>query len=226
MNTKRLLPFRGFLTPGLYFSSGYCLFLINFDSTPTEVGAYFEVWLVTPDDKRVLYVDPEAAGPIVCIFHQFDEVVGASLVSEWVDADTLHVRMKAVDDTDLNVHVQLGSSRAAGILNALLKVTPRAAKLSRPMVMLSEIAINALLGLGWAKLAGKTETGKDYLAEADKLAVVKEASARLNGVDLGALSRPRQPILFGDLKVPNRALLSFVTLNLEYEERALNRPPI
>lgn len=216
MNKSLLRPFRGFLTPGLYFSSGYCLWLLNFSSTPTDLGAYSEIWLITPEDKRILYVDPEAAGPIVGIFHDFHEVVGASVTWEWPDSDTLHVGMKATDGTTLDLRVSLGSSLGTSILNAVLRITPRALMRTSPMVAISEISLNLLLGLGGLKIAGRTEKDKAYLNEADRLAVVKEASARLNDEDLGKLARPSKPILFGDAKVPNRAFFSFGTLNLEY----------
>jgi hypothetical protein len=216
MNESLLRPFRGFLTPGLYFSSNYCLWLLNFSSTPTDLGAYSEIWLITPEDKRILYVDPEAAGPIVGTFHNFHEMVGASVAWEWSASDTLHVDMKAMDETTLDLHLGLGSSLGTRILNPVLKITPQALMRSRPMVAISEISLNLLLGLGGLKIAGKTETGKAFLNEADRLAIVKEASARLNHEDLGALTRPPKPILFGDAKVPNCAFFSFGTLNLEY----------
>jgi hypothetical protein len=218
MNKGLLRPFRGFLTPGLYFSTGYCLCLLNFDSTPTDVGSYFEIWLITPEDKRILYIDPEAAGRIVGTFHDFHEIVASNITSKWTNAGTLHVDMNAMDETTLDLHVQLGSSLGARILNTIIRITPRALMLTSPMIAVSEISLNLLLGLGVLKIAGKTETGKGYLNEADKLAVVKEASALLNGSDLGELACPPKPILFGDVKVPDRAFFSFGTLHLEYTD--------
>lgn len=215
MNKSLLRPFRGFVIPGMYFSSGYCLCLFNFSSTPTDLGAYSDIWLITPEEKRILYTDPEAAGAIVCTFHDFHEVVGASLVWEWSTSETFHVGMEAMDGTTLDLQVSLGSSLGTRVLNAVTKITPRALMMTSPMVAISEISLNLLLGLGGLKIVGRTETGKAYLNEADRLAVVKEASARLNDRDLGKLTRPPKPILFGQVRVPNRALFSFGTLHLE-----------
>jgi hypothetical protein len=64
-------------------------------------------------------------------------------------------------------------------------------------------------------IRGKTETGKAYVTEADKLAVVREVSAVLNGEDLGALTRPPQPIYFGPSRVADRPVFAFGTANLE-----------
>jgi hypothetical protein len=216
MNNTVLRPFRGFLSPGLYFSSGNCLLLVSFSSTPTDLGAYTEIWLITPDNQRILYVDPEAAGSVVGTFHDFHRMAGASVASEWSDSDTLRVRMQAMDETTLDLRVRIGPSLGTRILNPVLKITPRALMRTGPMVAISEMSVNLLLGLGGLKLAGQTETGKAYLNEADRLAVVKEASAKLNQEDLGELCCPPKPILFGDIKVPNRACFSFGALNLEY----------
>ena len=90
--------------------------------------------------------------------------------------------------------------------------------MTNPMVAVSEISLNGLLGLGGLKIAGRFETGKAYLNQADHLAVVKETTAKFNGNDLGELTRPPKPILFGQFKVPNRALFCRGILHLEYAE--------
>lgn len=215
MNKSLLRPFRGFFSPGLYFTSGYGMRLYNFTSTPTEVSAFFQVWMMTPEDKKILYVDPEAAGAIVSTWYNFDEVVGASISWEWSDPDTLHINVKAVDGTILDLHLVLGSSLATTILNTIVKITPQALMRTRPMLAISDISFNLLLGLGGVHIAGKTETGKAYVTEADKLALVKKASAILNGEDIGTLTHPPKPIFFGPSRVANRPIFAFGTVNLE-----------
>ena len=216
MNKSLLRPFRGFFSPGLYFTSGHAMRLYNFTSTPKEVGAFFQVWMMTPKDKKILYVDPEAAGAIVSTWFNFDEVVGASISWEWPDSDTLQINMEAVDGTILDLHLGLGSSLATSILNTILKITPQALMRTRPMLAISDISFNLLLGLGGVHIAGKTETGKAYVTEADRLALVKKASARLNGEDLGTLTHPPKPIFFGPSRVANRPIFAFGTVNLEH----------
>jgi len=218
MNKSLLRPFRGFLIPGMYFSTGYCLMPLNFSSTPTNLGAYSEIWLITPEGKRILYVDPEAAGDIVCTFHHCHEVVAASLDWEWSTPEKLHIGMEAKNSSTLDMQVILGSSLGTGVLNAVIKFVPQKLMMTRTVMAFSEICLNMLLGLGGLKIAGRFETGKAYVNQAEHLAVVKEATAKLNGSDLGELTRPLKPILFGQFKVPNRALFCRGILHLEYAE--------
>jgi len=206
------------MIPGIYFSNGYCLMPLNFSSTPTNWGAYSEMWLITPEDKRILYVDPEEAGNIVCTFHHCHEVIGAHLLWEWSTPKTLHIGMEATDSSTLDMQIILDSSFGTGVLNTVIKFVPQKLMITSPMVAVSEISLNLLLGLGGVKIAGRFETGKAYLNQAERLAVVKEATAKLNGSDLGELTCPPKPISFGQFKVPNRALFSRGVLHLEYVE--------
>jgi hypothetical protein len=216
MNESPLRPYRGFFSPGLYFTSGHAMRLYNFTSAPTEVAAFFQLWLMTPEDKQVLYVDPEAAGGIVATWYYFfDETFSASISWEWRDGDTLHTHMEAVDGTIFDLHMGLGSSLATGLLNTIVKITPQPLMRTRPMLAISDASFNLLLGLGGVHIAGKTETGKTYRTEADRLALVKHASATLDGEDLGPLTPPPEPLFFGPSRVADRPIFAFGTVYLE-----------
>lgn len=212
---ENLRPFDGFFSPGLYFDSGHGMRLYNFTSTPPDVEAFFQIWMMTPGGKKILYVDPEAANAIISTWYTFDEVVGSSISWKWPDSDTLDVDVEADDGTTFDLRLVLGSSLATALLNTIIKITPRALMRTRPMLAISGFSFNLLLGLGGVHIRGKTETGKAYVTEADKLAVVREASAVLNGEDLGRLTRPPQPIYFGPSRVADRPVFAFGTANLE-----------
>lgn len=212
---KNLRPFNGFFSPGLYFASGHGMRLYNFTSAPTDVDPFFQIWVMTPEGKKILYVDPEAAKAIVSTWYSFDEIVGSIISWEWPESDALHVEVEGDDGTALELRLTLGSSLATTILNTIIAITPRAVMRSRPMLAISGLSFNLLLGLGGVHIKGETETGKEYVTEADKLRVVRDASAVLNGEDLGALSRPPGPICFGPSKVADRPVFAFGTAYLE-----------
>ena len=211
---KNLRPFHGFFSPGLYFTSGHGMRLYNFTSTPTDVEAFFQIWVMTPRGKKVLYVDPEAANAIISTWYSFDEVVGSTISWGWSESDTLHIDVEADDDTTLELRLTLGSSLATAILNTIITITPRALMRTRPMLAISGLSFNLLLGLGGVHIKGETETGKEYVTEA-RLAVVKDASAVLNDEDLGPLTRPPRPIYFGPSRVADRPVFAFGTARLE-----------
>ena len=218
MSKPTMRPFRGYLVSGMCFSSGHALMLLNFYSTPTVIPAYTEVWLVTPTDERILFVDPEPAGPLVAQYHDFKRIVGAQTKWTWPTPDTLQVDVQAKDGTALAMEVKLHSNVATGVLNTILKVTPRAILRTAPMVAVSDLSTNLMLGLGGLRIAGKTETGKRYRDEADRLALVGSATAKLNGTDLGTLGSPAKPIRFGDINFGPRAACFFGDLYLECDD--------
>lgn len=217
MKRHILAPFKGYFCPGLYFSSNYCLWLSNFSSTPTGIGPYTDVWLITPHGKRVLLVAPETAGAVVCAFHNFHEVIGASFVCEWPDPQSLHVAVEAKDGTSLEIRIGLVSSSRLELYNSLAKITPPGLALIPPFRAILGVKRKLLVGLDGMKTAGKTETGKSYRFSVDRFAFVKSALAKLNGSELGVLIFPRKPVEFGDIRIPTRAFLSFGTLHIEYE---------
>lgn len=212
---KNLLPFHGFFSPGLYFASGHGMRLYNFTSAPTDVDPFFQIWVMTPAGKKVLYVDPEAARAIVSTWYSFDDVVGSIISWEWRESNTLRVNVETDEGTTLELRLTLGSSLATNVLNTIVAITPRALIRSRPMLAISNLSFNLLLGLGGVHIKGETETGRDYVTEADKLRVVRDASAILDGQDLGSLTRPPAPTTFGPSKVADRPVFAFGTAYLE-----------
>ncbi|MGD1995018.1 MAG: hypothetical protein PVI59_17630 [Anaerolineae bacterium] len=116
---KDLRPFDGFFSPGLYFTSGHGMRLYNFTSTPRDVEAFFQIWMMTPAGKKILYVDPEGASAIISTWYTFDEVVGSSISWEWPDSDTLDVDVEADDGTTFDLRLVLGSSLATALLNTI-----------------------------------------------------------------------------------------------------------
>ena len=219
VSNGHLRPFIGYLNPGMYFSSGHTICIYAMESTPTDPSSYFELWVIAPDGKRTLYIDPSDAAHNVTIFHDMDETVGTDIVQEWPDSSTLHVSATGTGESEIHLVVNLGSTLGSAILNATIKMTPSVLARTRLMSAISTISLNLLVTRGGPKVAGRTETGRAYLVEPRKLATVKSATATINGDDLGELARPPRPIVFGgDVVIPNRSFFSFGTLNLEYSE--------
>lgn len=216
MNGNLMRAFRGFFSPGLYFADGYGLRIYNFTSTPPDVEPFFQIWLLMPSGQRVLYVDPHEAGGIVSRWYHFDRIVGASTAWDWLDSARLHVHMAASDGQTLELDLRLGSSWATRLLNAVIKTTPRALMHSQPMLAVSSLSFNLLLGLGGVSITGKTDTGKAYVTEADGIAIITAASANLNGRSMGRLRPPPEALFFGTARIAARLVLAFGTANIEH----------
>lgn len=215
MKDNSMQAFRGFFSPGLYFASGHAMRIYNFTSTPADLKPFFQIWLLAPTGERVLYIDPQAASAIVSQWYNFDRIVGARIDWDWLDSGTLQVHVEGSEGQNLELHLQIGSSWATTLLNAVVKITPRGLMRTRPMLAVSGLSFNLLLGLGGVEIAGSTDTGRAYVTEADRVTIVTAASAHLDKQDLGELMRPPNPLLFGKSRIADRPVFAFGTANIE-----------
>lgn len=121
---EELAPFHGFQVPDICFESGHCVWLLQFTETPTVVPAYFEVWLVSPDNEVTLFVDRPEAIPLIERYHEFDAVVEATIDCRLPDPETIRVAVRGEDGTDLDLELVHEPTPRARILNAMMRATP------------------------------------------------------------------------------------------------------
>lgn len=215
LSTGTLQPFPGRYIPGVCFESGHCVWLLDFISTPTRFDSYVELWLVTPDGERVLYTDPGAAADEVMMYHDFDRTEVASITHDIAQSGRVKVSMEAADGTSLETRVSLGQTLGTRVLNMVIALTPQSILRSRPGTTVSTALLNLLVDANGLKVAGQTETGRAYRLDAERIRLIQDAVATLDGTDLGALQPPQQPIEFGDAKTTGDALYVSGTLHLE-----------
>lgn len=212
--TGTLGAFTGNFIPGVCFESGHCVWLLEFTSTPTQFDSYTELWIIAPDGERVLYTDPEAAADEVLNYHDFDRTEGAS-----VTCDTSHsqitVTMEATDGTNFELTASTSRTLGTRLLNTVIALTPAVILQSRMGTRISTVSLNLLLDANGLKVAGRTETDRRYRLDAEQIQRITDASATLDGRDLGALNPPNRPIEFGDAKTTADALYAPGTLHLE-----------
>lgn len=212
--TGTLGAFPGNFVPGICFGSGYCIWLLEFKSTPTSFDSYTELWIITPDGERVLYTDPEAATEEVIKYHDFDRTEGASITCD-ASPSQIQVTMEANDGTAFDLTASTSQTVGTRILNTVTTLTPAPILRSRAGTTISTMSLNLLLDVNGMKVAGRTETARRYRLDAERLHKITVASATLDDRDLGTLSSPNRPIEFGDAKTTGDALYIPGTLHLE-----------
>ena len=212
---ESLQPFHGFLTPGICFASGHCIWFFQFSSTPLAITSYAHVWMVTPDGERLLFVDPLEAGPYVETYHEFDQVIGATIA--WIDAgrERVEIQVDGDDETELEVRAELGASTGTRLLTTITSLTPQRILRTSIGEAISNLTFGLLMDSNGLKVAGATETGQPYRVEADSLRMVKAGSATLNGEELGGICPPPRSIKFGDAIAPNDPFFAFGKLFLQ-----------
>lgn len=212
--TDQLQRFSGKICPGICFASGHCFWLFNWDRTPTSVGAYSDIWIITPEGDRYLYADPPEVGPLVETWHDFDRTEGASITWNRFDDDGIDLSLEGEDGTSLTLSGEFGSSAATRLLNAISSITPKAVLRTSVGQMMSNLSLASAMDVNGMKIAGVTETREPYRFEADRMRVVNTAEASLNGEALGEFGPPDRPIAFGDAKTPDDAFFAVADVYL------------
>ncbi len=221
MDITCLRPFSGLHSSLITFSSGHAFRISLWSATPTEFGPFSNLWMVTPDDRRVLFADPLESGPVVCNYHNFDGVVGAHIRFERPEPLRLHLVGLADNGTRVEMSMVLVRTRGLRLLTALSKGLPAKQASKDPMLWLSELATAALMPGGGMRVAGHTDTGQPFFgADTEDRLLISECMAALDGASLGNLSPLDRPVAFGDFKAGSRAYLSSGRLYLAYEGHA------
>jgi hypothetical protein len=223
MDLSSLKPYHGYQSSFIPFSSAYYLYLASWDSTPTSFSSFSNLWVITPENRRMLFADPPASSEVVCIYHDFHDIYPASISLDWVSEDHLLIRCASLDGNhELSIEFHLHETVASRLLVTLASSPPTRFMVSKPMVAVSNFLVNALIAKGGSRLVGQTETGQSfYHGASERVMLVKKGSAAMNGRDLGEVSSPTWPIEFGDAIPFAQPVIKLGTLYIPYEEEML-----
>jgi hypothetical protein len=200
MDITTLRPFHGYQSSIVPLAAGYYFYLASWDKTPTPFPHFTNIWLITPDNHRLLFADPPASSAIVCLYHEFDEILGAAITMTWETESHVRLRCASLDGGHkLEIDFRVQETLAAKVLLALAGGSPTPFRVSAPMLKLSDFLVNRIVAKGGSAIAGVTETGQPfYHGDTERLFQISACSAAHNGLDLGGRSRPTWPVTFGD----------------------------
>jgi hypothetical protein len=173
--------------------------------------------MVTPENYRVLFADPSSSSQVVCIYHNFDKVLGATLEFRWPTETELHIHVQAENGTYLEMQLRLANTLATRILSAISQRTPLGLGTQDPVIWIGEHAMSLLVAKGKVSIAGKTDTGQPFFGgRTDRLMLIKDGTAKMNDERLGRVGQPRNPVAFGDFEATPQAFIMFGDLYLTY----------
>lgn len=195
---------RGWGVFGLPFDSGHVLALRVFPQS--SFGPYCTVWHRDPEGRWSIYADapsvehacPRYYGP-ACAY-----VGPAGIELEWTGARTLHVTM---NEPALDWTVTAARSPLMGVLNPLSAALPLASWRPRALVRARELLAQAL-GMGRLKMSGVMPSGHSGLLMPQRMYLVDESTAVLDGVDLGSPTRLEECPEIGGVPLPARGVLA------------------
>jgi len=188
-------PFHGRILPGLCFDNGHSLWIYDFESTPTGLGGYRELWIVEPDDRRILHYDIEGAEVEIARFHDWDVAVHSEMNWDWT-ADRIDIHVSGGDGTTVDLTATVGESMTSRLLTVAQRTLPG---------MLHERVFGA-----------HTETGAWGHLETPTVRVVTEARASIDGTNLGPVCSPPREIAFGEVRARRQPFVYVGDLLLEY----------
>lgn len=194
----------GYAVMNLPMSSGDLLALRVFPRT--DFGGYVSVWHRDPDGAWSQYVDvapveagcPRVWGPALA------HAAPASIHVDWTGPNELEVRM--VRPT-LRWRLSMSRTLPLILLNALHAPLPLSTWRPRQLVALRE-QVARLLGLGAVSMSGTAPTGVQLVAVLRRMYWVDDATAELDGRDLGAPVVLGQCPTIGGWPLPRRGVFA------------------
>lgn len=224
MDPSILKPFHGIQTSLIPLSSGYYLYLCCWDKTPTDLSSFTNIWFVTPEDHRTLFVDPADSSSIPLIYHNFHEVVDASISMDWESEDHLSVICTSLPgDQEILFEITMRDTLWSRSITKLSPTKPSPILLSKFMVVVTSMLVNLLVTKAGMTLFGVTETGQPFYAGvSEKLKLIEQVSAAVNGMDLGNVTSPTWSAEFGDFIPCAQPVIRWGTLFIPYENHMVH----
>lgn len=195
---------RGWGVFGLPFASGHVLALRVFPQG--SFGPYRTVWHRDAEARWSIYADAERV-ELACprYYGPACEYVGAARIDlEWTGPRTLHV---AMDEPALDWTLTAARSPVMGVLNPISAALPHSSWRPRALVRARERLAQAL-GMGRLQMSGVMPSGHTGLLMPQRMYLVHQASAVLEGVDLGHPTRLPEGPAIGGVPLPARGVLA------------------
>ncbi|WP_165045275.1 hypothetical protein [Dysgonomonas sp. ZJ709] len=186
-----LLPFEGFIIPGLHFSN-CSIWVLNWETNPTPIDRMVEVWILWHDGKKTCYIDPPNADNILKKYHNFDEIIPADI---------------NVSETDSNISIGV-------VVNGVLILS---VELLRKKTLKYKL-LNVILKYGNKdKMAeqGKTETGMNYKSIPRRIDSISIVKVQFNNKELTLITNSPIKYSLGDGKSSKKPIISYCTHMLE-----------
>jgi len=211
-----LLPARGETPwPGYEYVKGWGVFGLPFDSghvlalrvfPENDFGPYRTLWHRDPAGRWSIHVDGprlDTACPryygAACTHTGF-----ATIDITWAGPRFLHVR---VDRPSLEWTLSVSYTPALRFLNAIGPLMPNWTWRPRPLLRMRE-RIARSLGMGKLQLSGVMPSGHSGTLMPERMYLVDESAATLEGVDLGRPTSVEPNPTIGGVPLPARGVLA------------------
>ena len=190
---------------GLTFASGHVLAMRRFAASSVGPG-YTSVWHRAPDGKWTFWQDQPDEHACPRYFSQ--ALSGTNTVDValgWPDEATLRID---VPDVGLTWTASMSTNASTRVMNALGRAMPdrawRSPAVLKAMGPVAGIALRAQK----VAMVGTSPNGNEFIANPQRIWVIDESSAQLDGVDLGPVGPLSAQARLGDFWIPQRGIFA------------------
>lgn len=202
----------GYAIVGQPLESGDLLCLRQFPVSTFGPG-YVSVWHRSPDGEWTIYttISPELSCPRF-IGAAVSRVVQTDISADWTGPSDLAVDVPAAN---LRWRMRVSSTLVTMMMNAMMGVMPSALFRSDPVLSAMSAMSTAMLGAGDLRLRGHMPNRQWFQAGPRRVWVVSEASATLDGRNLGGAAPLKTQVRLGEVPMPQRGLLMVGAFSFE-----------
>lgn len=186
-----LLPFKGFIIPGLHFSD-CSIWVLNWETSPTSINKMIEVWILWHNGKKTCYINPPEANIIFQKYHDFDEVIPSN-----INLSERGLNISVEVEVDKSIILSLELSRRQTIKYSLLNVILKYGNKGRIVEK------------------GRTEIGMYYKNIPQKINSLSILKAILNNKELDLIKYPPIKYSLGDGKSSKAPIINYCIHLLE-----------
>lgn len=190
-SVMNLLPFEGFIIPGLHFNK-CTIWVLKWDSNPTHIKDMVEVWILWHNGKKTCYISPSEAKIIFQKYHEFDEIIPATIIIEEIDSSVL-IEVTADHSSILSLKILHKNTLKYNLLNFILRCAKR-----------NKIAEK-----------GKTETGMNYKSIPKKINSMRVIQSKLYGENVDLIKKPSIQYTLGDGESTKEPIINYCIHLLE-----------
>jgi hypothetical protein len=190
---------------GLPFDSGHVLALRVFPEN--DFSPYRTVWHRDPQGRWAIYVDGASADTACPRYYgpACQHVGYASIRLEWTGPASLRVTM---DRPALEWTVTARQTPSLAVMNAVSPRLPLSSWRPRSLLRAREVMAKRAFGLGDIKMSGTMPSGHEGVLMPERMYLIDESSAVLDGIDLGHPTRVAPNPTIGSVPLPARGVLA------------------
>jgi hypothetical protein len=211
--------FAGYAVIGLPFRSGHVLALRRFPASSLGPG-YTSVWHRDPGGHWTFYSTTAPEQSCSRYFgSEIEENVHAQIRIEWDGPRTF--RVIADCSRRLSWEVTLTQTAASRLMNAAARLAPDSWWRKRFLLRVMSFSARFVLGTGKMNLAGRTPNGQEFIANPQRIWLVKSSRAVVDGVDAGPAGPLPEQARLNDFLIPERGIFAVARAFLETTGKAV-----